>query len=437
MSRQQQHVRSFTHIARDQYSNAIADLLVSSVVRAMDKKNIIVIGASLAGLLQSHSILKHIIPKFPSYRVVLINPSADFYFVVGGPRAIIDGKLVADEKVFLLIADGFQQYDPDSYEIIQGMVVHVDLNDRTLEYRDRLNGSSHLAFAALVFASGGRTPSPLFTPYPSTTQTKDALQRIRNALPKARTVIKSGGGPCGVECAGEIGHFLNGNNGSASAQVIIVTSNSRLLPSLSEAAAARAEQYLHMLGASVIYGAKVIKTVPEDAGRTLGTLDQPAELYLNDGRTLEADIYIPAWHGTPTTSYVPAKILTPSGHVHINQSTLRVDDAGPRVYALGECSSDFKGGSKAITAMTGVITFNLRRDVYAAEGRTGQGAAKDTHYAHNAKATQFVPVGRDRGVGQFNGWWLPSWAVWILKSRTYMIGIASWYLYGTLVRWEL
>jgi apoptosis-inducing factor 2 len=302
-----------------------------------------------------------------------------------------------------------------------------------------------IQYHALVFASGGRTPSPMYTPYPSTGATRSAMSTFRAALPKARSIVIGGGGAAGVETAAEIAEYLNGarswlpwSTWEPKVVVTIVTRASKLLPTLSEAAARHAERYLERLGVQVLYGRSIVRTIPEDAGESLSSLaagdgDGTFQVFLDDRQTLEADIYVPCFHGKPTTQYVPAALLTPSGHVRIDEKTLRVVGAGPLVYALGEVSSNFKGGSLAITNMTKILTGNLKRDLQAANGMPLEG--KDHRYEHDPRATQFVPVGRTKGVGQFMGCWLPSWVVWMLKGRTYMTDITSWYLYGGLVRW--
>ncbi|KAF2108050.1 hypothetical protein BDV96DRAFT_505148 [Lophiotrema nucula] len=411
------------------------------------QKNIVVVGASFAGILQSHCIMKHVIPKFPSHHLVLINPSPDFFWVVGAPRAAIDDKMVPDEKVFLKIADGFKQYSSDRYTLITGTATGIDTEQRIVQYRTE-KGIEEVPYHALLLATGGKTPSPLFSPFPSTEQTREAMRVFREALPQARSIVIGGGGACAVEIGGEIGDFLNtaarrfaATPTNLKAKITLVTKGTKLLPTLSTAAATQAEKYLNRVGANVVYGRKVIETVPQNAGRTIETLvaikGEKVKIHLDDGEVLEADIFIPAFHGKPSTSYVPQHLLTDTNHIKTNPSTLRVDDAGPRVFAIGECSSAFGGASMHIVDQTKVITTNLKRDLRAfVDGKERPDTGRDRIYEQYTKPSQFVPIGRSKGVGQLFGWWLPSWVVWILKGRTYMVGITHWYTAGDMVKKE-
>jgi hypothetical protein len=51
-----------------------------------------------------------------------------------------------------------------------------------------------------------------------------------------------------------------------------------------------------------------------------------------------------------------------------------------------------------------------------------------------------VPLGRGGGVGAIYGWRVPSWAVWLIKGRDYLVGRSSGRLFGETevreVKWE-
>ncbi|KIW05868.1 uncharacterized protein PV09_03069 [Verruconis gallopava] len=417
----------------------------------MGEKNIVVIGASYAGLLQSHSILRHIVPKLSNkYRVILINSSPDFYFVIGAPRAIVDEKSAPDSRMFLPITDGFKEYPKESFQFIHGSVFDVDPVGRIVRYAGQGDSKQQITYHALVFASGSKAPCPLLTAQPSTENTRAALYSFRSFLPNARSIVIGGGGPCGVECAGELAEFFSGSlqpssssTSNAKIKITVVTNSNKLLPALSEEAATRAEYYLRRLGVDVLYGKTVRETTPPDAGQTLGALfakegEPKIKVHLSDGQVLEADIYIPAFQGKPTTAYVPPALLTASKHLNTNPETLRVDDAGPRVYAVGECSSAFKGGILTMVHMTQVVTTNLRRDLRAAEqGTEKPTAGVDRPFKPDLRPTQIVPIGSRHGVGQFFGWWLPSFVIWLIKSRDFFIGSAKGnFLLGGYVKKE-
>lgn len=119
---------------------------------------------------------------------------------------------------------------------------------------------------------------------------------------------------------------------------------------------------------------------------------------------------------------MPSHLKNNRGYIIQNESTLRVDAAGPRVYALGDVGSYSTGGIFDIMQGLPVMETNLKRDLLAAHSNTqAKPEGEDRKYVKNEKEMQIVPVGPSKGVGAVFGWWVPSWFVWLLKGRDYMI----------------
>jgi hypothetical protein len=145
------------------------------------------------------------------------------------------------------------------------------------------------------------------------------------------------------------------------------------------------------------------------------------------------DLYLPALGSTPLSSYVPEQLLDPHGRVLTTESTLRVTPkAGPLVYALGDIASFTMGGIPEIQLEVPVLASNMKRDLLAAH--SGDLASKpkgeDRVYEPERRELQVVPVGRGGGVGAAWGWRVPSWAVWLIKGRDYMVGQSLDGVYG-------
>ena len=65
---------------------------------------------------------------------------------------------------------------------------------------------------------------------------------------------------------------------------------------------------------------------------------------------------------------------------------------------------------------------NLQRDLLAAHSNAqAKPEGEDKKYVKTEKEMQIVPVGPSKGVGAILGWRIPSWVVWLLKGRDYMI----------------
>jgi NADH dehydrogenase FAD-containing subunit len=408
-----------------------------------EQKNVVILGASFAGIQVAHYILQHIANTDKALHVYVVDPSSELYHRISGPRSILSDKLIPEASQFLDLPSAFKKYDNATF--VEGEATSLDTTARTVDITESQGGKKQtIAYHALVIATGSSTPSPLFSPAPTSTETRAALRKFREALPTAKTIVVAGGGPVGVETAGEIGEYLNGSPGWFSSppkkvRVILATSSNKLLPVLREDVAKRAETFLVALGVEVKYNAKVLKVSPTATGTTLDSVAQNnVTIELSTGEKLQADLYIPATGVKPNSSFLPKNLLTDEGYVKTNVETLRVDDAGPRVYAVGDISSASSGGAIHLLSMIPVVLTNLNRDLLASRaGSEAPTTGKDKIFVPDTRATQVVPIGRSKGVGQVFGWWFPSILVWALKGRDYMISGFPDYVNGKSMAKEI
>jgi NADH dehydrogenase FAD-containing subunit len=420
-------------------------------------KNIIVLGASFAGLGSAHYLLKHVIPALPdkaSYHVFIVDPSDTWFVRVAAPRGLVSEQLLPMEKFMLPIADGFKAYPKECFTLVQGKATSMNTNDRTISLLRTDGASAVLNYHAVVIATGASSPSPILGVQDRHTQSVKAIEAFRKKLPEAKSIVIAGGGPAGVETAGEIGQFLNGTAGffasrpkTIKTKITLITADDKLLPVLRPAIANKAKKLLDRVGVDVKYGVKVASTVPELAGRLdaqggLSTLLEPTVVTLSNGETIEADLYIPATGLSPNTSWLPKDLLNERGQVDTNQKTLRVDKAGERVYAVGDVANYSVGGVMAMMDAIPTALTNIKRDLLhaAAAEKTGAGeissTGKDREYANKFGESQLVPVGRTKGVGAIFGWELPGFMVWAIKGRDYLSSTFPGSLKGDNVKKE-
>jgi NADPH-dependent 2,4-dienoyl-CoA reductase/sulfur reductase-like enzyme len=179
---------------------------------------------------------------------------------------------------------------------------------------------------------------------------------------------------------------------------------------------------LAKLGVTVMRGVRVDKVDLAEAG-TATTVVSAAILTLSNGQKLEADLYIPATGTKPNTSFISSSILTANGRVEVNPSTLRVDKAGPRIYAIGDASSFARPAVHNIFEAVPVVGNNLKGDILlevtGSEG--GPAVPPEKSYNPDNGETQLVPIGRRTGVGAFMGWKMPGWVIWMIKGRDYWL----------------
>lgn len=339
-------------------------------------------------------------------------------------------------KTFFPLEDGFKQYGQDRNIMTfrQARPTSVDTSSRTVSFMDTSNGVESkevetIPYYALIIATGTMTPTPTTSFHGDHKKTQEALEDINRRLAKATSVVIAGGGPVAVETAGkvykfpaysavhtkissgEIGEALNGTKSSAESarvKITVVAGGKKLLPVLGEKFSRKAANFLDKVGVKVVYNTKVTKVNfgAEHADKATVTLD--------NGETMTADVYIPATGAKPNTDFLPKRLLNERGYVRTNPGTLRVDDAGARVYALGDVGSYTRGGILDLYAATPVFGNNFGQDLGLRQA--------DKQHKSDTSETQIVPVGSKVGVGAFKGFGMPSFVVKQAKGKDFMLG---------------
>jgi NADH dehydrogenase FAD-containing subunit len=395
-----------------------------------EQRNIVVIGGSSAGLMSAHNVLKYILPSLKGkgdakYHVYLINPSSKWYFRVASPRVSTSTQRMAAEKVILEIKEGFKQYSPEDFTFIEATATGLNTNTRTVSYKSGKSlDNEQLSYHALIVATGSKTFFPAFSQSAATEEVLKAIEETNTKVKSAKDIIIVGGGPTALEFAAEVAEHRNGkpgwfSNAPRKVNITLLTADDRLLTQLRPALGKSAEQKLKDLGVDVVYNTRVTGAKEDGHGRTVVTLAK--------GEKLEADLYVPAYGVLPNSSWIPADLLDEKNYIKTSD-TLRVDVAGPRVYAFGDIGSYSRNNVFDILQALPVLAVNLKRDLLSynpmlpAEKPKG----KDRVYKIDARESMVVPFGTSGGIGVIFGWRLPSWAVWLLKGRDYMLGMSGW-----------
>jgi NADH dehydrogenase FAD-containing subunit len=330
------------------------------------------------------------------------------------------------EKLFVSVPKVFEQYPKGSFRFINGSATELDHTNRTVSVSTALGNIEKIDFHALVIATGASTPSPLLGLNRDDAFLRTNWAAFRKALPTAKSIVIAGGGPSGIETAGELGEHLNGRAGWLSSKlanpkvsITVVTAGPQILPALRPAIARKAEDYLAKVGVTVVKNARVTTVAPEGAGSD--SVAAKATLTLEDGTTLAADLYIPATGARPNTAFLHESLLAPDGRVDTNASTLRVDKAGPRVYAVGDVASYARPAIHIVLSAIPVLGANIKRDLLLASGAEESSVGEDRVFKEDTRETQLVPIGKSKGVGAAMGYQLPSFMVWLIKGRDYWL----------------
>lgn len=347
---------------------------------------------------------------------------------------MLSDDMFPQEKLFADIETQFLQYAKSgNFQFIKGTAMHLDHAQRTVTVKaESTDALQELSFHGLVIATGASTPSPLLGLIKDETLLRACWSSLRKALPGAKNIVISGGGPTSIETAGELGEYLNGRPGTFRSRqsqprvnITIITSNSKVLPNLRQGIADKAEKFLAGVGVTVIKHTRVKTVIPAQAGRDLDLLTSKATVVLEDGKSIDADLYIPATGTTPNTDFISDKsLVTADGRVDTNPSTLRVDCAGPtaRIYAIGDASSYARPAVHNILSAVPTLCASMKNDLLLEAGHSKDMSPGVGHaFKEDMRETQLVPIGRGKGVGAAMGFQLPSFLVWLLKGRDYWL----------------
>lgn len=395
-------------------------------------KTILILGGSYGGLSIAHYILKHALPTLPnssSYQIIIVGASSEVMCRPACPRALISDDMFPQNRLFVSTAEQLNQYGKATCSFVHGTVLQVD-DERQTALVKLSNGEDEVFdFHTLIVATGASTQSPLLGLNTDSVALRESWSIFRQALSTAKSILIAGGGPTGVEVAGELGEHLNGRAGwfasklnSPKVTITLVTAGNNILPTLRSPIAKTAEEYLAKVGVTIIKGDRVEKVEPENAGLANSSLITKASITLSSGVVIPADLFIPATGTTPNTSFLPPSLLELDGRIKTNPQTLRVDAAKrPRIYAIGDASSYARPAIHNILSAIPVLGSNIKRDLLLDAEKLESEVGPDRIFEEDTRETQLVPIGKSKGVGSAMGWRVPSWMVWMIKGRDYWL----------------
>lgn len=177
----------------------------------MTVHNILVVGANFGGIGVAHYLLRHTIPALEAqnkqsltYKVTLISPSTHFFWKIGAPRVLSKPDQIPFSKAFLPLDEAFEQYSSEKFSLVLGSATALDEERRIVTVEPLAPASTtSVSYDSLVIATGTTSASALWTLHGSHEATVEAMEEVHQLLPKASTILIAGGGPAGVETAGE------------------------------------------------------------------------------------------------------------------------------------------------------------------------------------------------------------------------------------------
>lgn len=429
--------------------------------------NIVVLGASFAGLSVAHFFLDNTVNRLrttmqaPNYRLIIVSPSTHIYWNIGAPRALVAPGLISQDDAFIPIEPGFHRHRGAKFHLLQGEAQSLDVSARTvtvelfgltaqkragnvLKRASVATTKSPVAsmnpkvqtfpYHALIMATGTSAHSSLLSLHGPHLNTIGALNQFHAQIPGAKSIIICGGGPSGVETAGQLATYLNYSNTHSlpfvrskikqPKKIILISGSSRCLPHLKESVGRKAEQELLKLGVEIVHNLRVV------AANEGFDLTGQTRVVLSNDTTITADLYVACTGVAPNTSYVPPALLNSASYIETNPDTMRVDAAGPRVFAVGDVASYSQNYVLDVYAAVPVVMHNLLNDLVAHELRLASpyggnqdkiDAMWDAQFVQRAIDSQLCPITRFGGVGVLLGYRVPSFMVFLLKGRDYRV----------------
>lgn len=378
----------------------------------MAPTNVVIVGASIAGLKIAHSLL-----EVPEIKVVLINPATTYYWNIAAPRIVAKPNAFKTEQYLLPIKDAFNNYPKESFEFIVGTATAIDVSSKTVAVTttDGSAEATSVSYDYLVLASGSTTPSTTGdidgTSIPFKQSNRDDMKQLiataQQRIAGAKEIVIGGAGPIGVELAGELAEAAaeSGNNVS----ITLISATDRVLPMLKPSGSSAAEKLLKHKKVKVLTSTRVTGAEASD---------NQCAVSLDNGEKLTADLYIPTTGVVPNNNFIPAQFLDKDGWVKVDKE-MRVTE---NIYAAGDVTNNSMRLSFKAAEQAAVAANNLKTDIL------GKGERKT--FDQGESIMMVVPVGGSGGTGQIFGMTPFSFMVKMIKGKDYFISKAASALNG-------
>ncbi|KAJ9110487.1 hypothetical protein QFC19_001613 [Naganishia cerealis] len=387
-------------------------------------KNIVIIGASNAG----HSLAKKLVQegKIPeTHRILLIDPAQFAYWPIASLRASVvpgwEKKVYRELKQEGIFAEGTK------HVLVQAKVEEV--GDGRFVLDREFEGTREVTFDSLVFATGASQPFPMRPKQEwSIAEVEDRLRQTQEDIAAAERVVIIGGGPTGIEMAGEI------ITAHPSKKITLVHRQPRLLDDRFPVKLSnQLEALLKKAGVELVLGDEHIQepdlvTGKQDVTRTIRTkngkelegefVSRSRMCLRADRAAMTADYVFIAIGNQPNTQLLanadPAA-LSKDKTINVNEFLQVQSSLFPRgnVFAAGDCANS-PGWRSYISVEADIAT--LARNIPAQLS----GSAMKKH-APGPRA-MVVPVGPAAGagfaaMGPLGDTALPQFAVPIVKGK--------------------
>ena len=357
-------------------------------------KRVVIIGAGFGGI----SLAKQLDPYV---HVTLIEKQERFFHNIASLRAAVDPSWLA--KIFI----------PYDRLLRNGRVIH----DTVIEVSPKaviLARGKTLSFDYLVLATGSSYPFPAKTAYDDVSRSMKDMRQVGKRIRQAKSILLIGGGPVGIEFAGEIASAYPGK------RVTLMNGAPDLMVQYNPRLGQRLVAELTCLGVQLVLGEN-LPQMPAQTNAVGPNGPRAMQTFVTDkGTKINADLYFTCFGAKPNSDYLAqslAKCRDERGRVKVN-TYLQVKGC-KNIFAIGDLT-DINEAKMAFTAGSHAdsVSANIRR----LAGSNNKGALKE--YVPHPSNIMIVPVGPSGGAGQLpllGGIVVGRFLTRMLKGRSLMV----------------
>src|ERR1700726_2012583 len=285
----------------------------SRTVQTM-KSKIVIYGAGMAGAILASRLAKN-------FDVTVVAPTNYFEVPMAMPRLMVQPGLA--DKAIISIADAL----PKAHHI-HGHLAELTSAGGLVDGDD---GARRLVTGDIsVLATGSRFAGQLVRSLSGSMEERKAVfHRLEASLAAARRILIVGGGPVGVEMAGEIVETWPGRS------VTIVESGAHILGGTAKSASTHAAKFLEQRGVTLLARERIESPSPGS-----GVSVEPGEARTTSGRLVGYDVILWCIGGRPNTEYLRAHFsdrLDADGRVRVTPQLLM--EGEHRLFALGDITN--------------------------------------------------------------------------------------------------
>ncbi|KAJ3188138.1 Apoptosis-inducing factor 2 [Gaertneriomyces sp. JEL0708] len=365
----------------------------------MTTTKIVILGGGYAGVTAAKRLDKSLGTR-ADVEITLVTQADCVFHNIGSMRALVEPSFA--EKLFIPYTKLFA---PNSHaRMLQGNCVRIDQKSVVLE-----DGNT-VPFDYLIIATGTAYPSPSKVPTTTKAEGIAHLQSVAEAVKQSENILVIGGGPVGVEIAGEIATDY------PTRKVTLVHSGAALMPGPnSDKFKARLLANLQRLGVDVVLGEKVenlSELFPNPA--VTGYHHGSTTVKTNKDRTISADFIVLATGNTKCNSDIAkplgADVVDDRGQIKVRPTMQLKDESLSHIFAVGDVSDagpklGYLADPQAVVAVDNIVKL------------MGQGAAaKLKTWTAPTSHLAVVTTGRNGGVAQM-GFVFGDFTVRMIKSK--------------------